>query len=228
MDYRCHLVPSNQRFLLSEGHSLNVTGANQHITISRIVSDPITIAHWQTSRVGYETVVSQELQGSEVFNLPPNEHYWLSSDSARGYTFTAIESTRNKTINPPLPSYEVYGVTTLYGDKEWCTAPIDSCDFTRGHLDLTIEEAWISDSGFGYFTIETSPDGDEWFQMPNGGLSEGALRIEQQKITTGKHFGDAIAFGQRDRFLRVWYQPSEIVGRGFRAQISIQLQRKRS
>jgi len=124
------------------------------------------------------------------------------------------------------PSYDVLGACVLKGDRPRDIGPLHVPSIRGGRIHIEFTEAVLTAGDeYGSISIQSSHDGEQWFDLPNSGLSNNTLRIEQKHIHTGDTYGDEFSLTNHGEYIRVHYLPNKIAGKGFEATVTIETKR---
>lgn len=183
---------------------------------------------WYQEGTSLEEAARHEIPdaGYHLIPLDPTQQYQFRTRLGHFDAFVVEDDPtyQPKKITQPRPSYDVLGNITFWGAEGKIIGPLHLPGVIGGRIVVQILAATrIDEENFrGRFVIESSDDGDKWFELNNRGLVDGPLEINQRGLHTGDEFHGDFNLTNHGEYLRIRYQPIKIVGEGFQVSCTVE------
>jgi len=124
--------------------------------------------------------------------------------------------------------YDVLGTCTISGTESRVIGPLHIPGLRGGRFTLQITSAVYTGplgEEFGEFSVESSHDGKDWFDLDYNGFVEGTMRVNQSDLHTGDFYVGEFYLTNHGEYIRIRYTPRTIAGWGFEANATVETQR---
>lgn len=222
MDYIATKIQEGKLFTVQADEEVWLNGSGTLAVVEKTVREMQLSPTWTTACVSYGDPL--EFTGENCPVHLPLDRPMVYDAREGSFLLSKVKLDSHYSIRKKvayLASYDVLGTATIQGHKHTDIGPLHVPGIRGGRIHLEITDA-VRGDGHGTLVIQSSYDGEHWFDLPLGGLSRRPMCINQDTLRTGDTCGDELYLTNHGEYIRVHYVPRRIAGWAFRGTVTVE------